>query len=261
MSEILYLKKAKDIEAYGHDYDEYCFLLDSSQRIDITHPERKMQTIKKIGDGIIVKDFNQFEEAGLKSETYFGTENGEETLFTERRKAFLMNWVYTTDEVYCYKNDSVNFGRMRVYPTGKSKEKLKNFIYTDFDLNFECSDSFFESIDITTQSFSKTTETYECLISNPGMSTSFIFKITITEATDSLFFRLYENLGIQISNPISAGSTISVNTRNMEILINNTKRELDISGTPFKLEPGENKLKVTCVSEGEIQIQFYERFI
>lgn len=260
MSVIFYLKKEKDVTQYGHGSDEHCFILDEAQDINIGHPARKLQKIKKMGDGVIIKDFNQFEEADFKTQTHFGADNTD-TFFSQERDDFLMNWVYTNDKVYLYKNDGINFGRMRVYPAGKGKEKIKNFVYVDYDVNFECESSFFESITETVLEYSKNTENFLCQIQNDGASVPFIFEIIISDSIDGIFIKLYENIGIMIADFLTISSKISINTGNMSITVNDVERELNVSGSPFKLESGSNNLNVICSADGEIEIKYYKRFV
>jgi hypothetical protein len=258
---VFYLKKEKDINLYGHTFDAYCLDIDSEcSMINLGEASKDYYTLPRIGSGVLVRGGANYQKRiiTLKLEYY-------DPISTERAN-FIKNWIFSDDVKYLYRDVTAGLQRIKVYANNKGNESWKNYTVSE-DINIELltESPFFTNVTATTYTATLTSMPTIISINNDGIACPFTIDYIFTNNAASFSAKMFENVGIDITYAFLALNTLKIDTSNLNVYINGQLRFVDayysFTGSPFRIEAGDNNLTISSPSVGDIVLTYYKRYI
>lgn len=248
---IYWLKTKTDIDADGYVYDSNCFALDENGAdLDLDTPLRKYTVTKIIGNGAVISGGDTFGDRNMSFKRMFKPDGVSTSgALTSGRISFLSKFILTRDDIYLIRDYNGSLQYIKVILT-MGAEKYKKLVASEnFDIKMICSVPFFKDVAETDVAFTKSSRYHTQNITNLGVTTPFIFEGTFDTVDTEFKISVYENGGLKITNAFAANDVLKFDTANFKIWINNVERfNVTITGTPFNLLSGLNKVKIETVS-------------
>lgn len=248
---IYWLKTKTDIDADGYSYDANCFGLDSnSADLDLDTPLRKYTVTKIIGNGAVVTGGDTYGDRNMSFKRMFKPDGiSVSGALTADRLDFISRFIVSRDEIYLVRNYNGSLQYIKVYLTMGAEKYRKLVASESFDVKMICSVPFFKDVSETVVSFDKISRYHTQNITNIGVDSPFIFEGTFDDTDTEFKISVYENGGLKIVNAFSVNDVLKFDTANFRLWINDVERfNVEVTGTPFNLLSGLNKVKIESVS-------------
>jgi hypothetical protein len=263
MATTFYLKKEKDSIVDGNElYNSLNSLsIDINFRdISLGKARRKHEFKKQIGNGqkIIRSVFRNPQDIKGRIKYNSLTAN----TFDSVRREFLRDWVHTEDVVYLYRNEDDRLTKREVILDIDGNESYDLYrISNDISVILLSEKPFFTNVVEVVENFTKTGATEEIPITNNGEYVPFIVNFTFGSGAGQFIVKTFENKAVEIDYSFSNGMVLQIDLADLTIYINGIERtNLDVTGSPFNLVPGNNTVKIISAAPGTGNITYSERY-
>lgn len=260
----LYLKKQADIDLLGDELDSSALnLTPIITFIDFGDASKVYNTIGRIGDGQKVRGGIYTKAREIKTSLRYFDRLG--YTLTGFRDEIIYNWLNSIDDIYLYRQfDNGNVGKVKVFLTLNSGEVYNDantMISEELELNMLCENPFFEALEETEISVSKTTSISTLNIQNDSAPVFFQLSLNLTSSMSYLSIRTFENVGIDINTAATSGTTIDIDTKDFSIKYDDVSVVVSKTGSPFRIESGSNTIRFDSDSNFSGTITYKEAYV